>query len=134
MDRLMIDTKFFSNPLSKELRGAFLVHMDNINYEKDRDAVKELRTYIMAPVEGESCFNSHFFNGYYDRPKKDKILDCIFGASLIKNDSFDAILERVIEDGPNGEIDGQYIDWNDIRQSMVRCGFGGFGDVTTEGN
>ena len=126
MDRLMIETKLFSNPLSKELRGAFLVHMDNIDYEKDRDNVKELRTYIIAATEGESLFKSQFFNGYYHRPKKDNILDCIFGASLIKNDSFDEILERIIEDGPNGEIDGQYIDWNDIRQSMVRCGFRDF--------
>lgn len=122
MDRLFIDTKLFTSPLSKEPRGGFLVHMDNIDYEKDPDVVKELRTYVIASVEGESLFKSQFFNGYYDHPKKDKILDCVFGAFLVKNDSFDEILERIIEDGPNGEIDGQYVDWNEIRQSMVRCG------------
>jgi len=122
MDRLKIDTKLFSNPCSKELRGGFLVHMDNINYGKNPDDIKELRTYIMAPLEGESLFQSQFFNGYYDRPKNEKILDCIFGDSVVKNDSFEDILDRVIEDGPNGEIDGQYIDWNEIRSSLVRCG------------
>ena len=61
--------------------------------------------------------------GYYDKPRIDKILDCVFGSVLVKNDSFDAIINRIVEDGPNGEIDGQYIDWNDIRASLVRCGF-----------
>jgi hypothetical protein len=122
MDRLKIDTKFLIHPLSKETKGAFLVHMDNIDYEHDPDDMKELRTYMMTEIEGESLFRSYFFMGYYDKPRIDRILDCVLGKSLVKNDSFDAILDHIIENGPNGEIDGQYVDWNDIRASLVRCG------------
>jgi hypothetical protein len=33
------------------------------------------------------------------------------------------ILESILDDGPSGEIDGEYVDWNEIRAALVKTGF-----------
>ena len=122
MERLHIKTTKLVNPMSNETTFTFMISMNNTNYETGEPKV--LQTYVRTAFENEEGFKECFFNGYYDHIKKDVILDTVFSClnHPYKNDSFVPIYDRIMHDGPNGDIDGQYIDWNDIRASLIRCG------------
>jgi len=120
MESLHIKTKQLIHPLAPNPQFAFLISMNNTNYETGEQKI--LQTYVMTTFENKDNFQKTLYNnGRY--PNKELILDTVFGCvtSPCRNESFDTILEKIIEDGPNGDIDDQYIDWNTIRASLIRC-------------
>jgi len=120
MERLHIQTKKLYSPLAPNPLFAFLVFMNNTNYETGEQKI--LQTYIMTTFLNQDSFNETLYNSGRS-PNNELILDTIFNcvSSPCRNESFDKILEKIIEDGPNGDIDEKYIDWSDIRSSLVRC-------------